>query len=121
VPARSGDPSITKYLREQGVTCPDICVDHWFYPQVEHARLLRVVRKYLNLFPGGVIEFMCHAGYVDDDLREVSHHVEARQDEMNLFCSPELRTQLSGMGIELKTMAQFAQESVGIAGGQVWE
>lgn len=109
VPARSGPPHVTSHLRGRGVECPDACEEHWFRPEVTRARLLAFIRKNIALHSGGVVEFMCHPGRVDADLRDASRYVEGRADEAALLGSAELRRTLTELGVELIGMGELAK------------
>ncbi|HZI17747.1 MAG TPA: ChbG/HpnK family deacetylase [Pyrinomonadaceae bacterium] len=109
LPARSGPPHVTGYLRGRGIECPDTCEDHWYSPEVTEARLLAFVSKNLALHGGGVVEFMCHPGCVDADLRAASRYVEGRADEAALLGSAKLRRRLTELGVELIGMGELAK------------
>jgi predicted glycoside hydrolase/deacetylase ChbG (UPF0249 family) len=111
VPARSGPPRIAEHLRGSGVACPDVCEEHWYRPEVSKRRLLSFVRKNVAVYRGGVVEFMCHPGRVDEDLRGASRYVEGRADEAALLGSPELRGELAELGIELIGMGEVPKRA----------
>ncbi len=52
--------------------------------------------------PEGTWEFVCHPGYLDDDLRTVNTHLrESRVQELAVLTSGEARTALEKSGIQL--------------------
>jgi hopanoid biosynthesis associated protein HpnK len=52
--------------------------------------------------PEGTWEFVCHPGYVDDDLRAVRTRLrESRFEEFNILTSPETKAALAKRGVEL--------------------
>ncbi len=52
--------------------------------------------------PEGTWEFVCHPGYVDDDLRSTPTRLrQSREQELAVLTSPETREALSRRGIEL--------------------
>ncbi len=52
--------------------------------------------------PEGTWEFVCHPGYVDDDLRSTATRLrESREQELAILTSPETREALAGRGIQL--------------------
>lgn len=54
--------------------------------------------------PEGTWEFVCHPGYLDDDLRAISTRLrESRTAELDLLTSPETREALASRDVELIT------------------
>ena len=54
--------------------------------------------------PEGTWEFVCHPGYLDDDLRAISTRLrESRTAELELLTSPETRAVLASRDVELIT------------------
>ena len=54
--------------------------------------------------PEGTWEFVCHPGYVDDDLQTITTRLrESRRDELELLTSPEAREVLASRDVELIT------------------
>jgi chitin disaccharide deacetylase len=52
--------------------------------------------------PEGTWEFVCHPGYLDDELRSVPTRLrESREQELALLTSPETRAALANRGVEL--------------------
>jgi len=52
--------------------------------------------------PEGTWEFVCHPGYVDDDLRAISTRLrESRVEELTLLTSPKTREALASRDVEL--------------------
>jgi chitin disaccharide deacetylase len=52
--------------------------------------------------PGGTWEFVCHPGYLDDDLRAIPTRLrESRMQELALLTSPETRHALASRGVQL--------------------
>lgn len=51
--------------------------------------------------PEGISEIMCHPGYLDSDLKAISSFTAGRVEELRLLSSPNLRKQLSTLGIQL--------------------
>jgi predicted glycoside hydrolase/deacetylase ChbG (UPF0249 family) len=109
VPARSGDAAVRAALLRAGVPCPATCETSWFRPRIEMARLLATLRKNAARFCGEPIEFMCHPGYADDELRAASTLVEQRQEELALLTAPELGATLKNGGYRAITMTALAE------------
>ena len=54
--------------------------------------------------PEGTWEFVCHPGYVDDDLQTITTRLrESRRNELELLTSPETREVLASRDVELIT------------------
>lgn len=54
--------------------------------------------------PEGTWEFVCHPGYVDDDLQTITTRLrESRRNELELLTSPEAREVLASRDVELIT------------------
>jgi predicted glycoside hydrolase/deacetylase ChbG (UPF0249 family) len=52
--------------------------------------------------PEGTWEFVCHPGYLDDDLRLIPTRLrESRERELAVLTSPETREALASQGVEL--------------------
>ena len=58
--------------------------------------------KALEQLPEGTTEFMCHPGYLGDELRQARTRLkESRVKELEALTSPHIRELISGKGIEL--------------------
>jgi predicted glycoside hydrolase/deacetylase ChbG (UPF0249 family) len=64
---------------------------------------LRLVAQIEKLSPDQVVEVSCHPGYVDDALRAYARYVEARQDEIAVLTSQEVKMALKRAGVRLVT------------------
>jgi predicted glycoside hydrolase/deacetylase ChbG (UPF0249 family) len=63
---------------------------------------LRLFQGIAENVPEGTWEFVCHPGYLDDDLRAIPTRLrESRVRELELLTSPETRRALTEHGIEL--------------------
>ncbi len=63
------------------------------------AHLFRTVAEHM---PEGTWEFVCHPGYLDDDLRSIPTRLrESRERELTVLTSPESREALASRGVEL--------------------
>ena len=63
------------------------------------AQLFRAIAEHM---PEGTWEFVCHPGYLDDDLRSISTRLrESRVRELAVLTAPESREALASRGVEL--------------------
>ena len=63
------------------------------------AQLFRAIAEHM---PEGTWEFVCHPGYLDDDLRSIPTRLrESRERELAILTSPEGREALASRGVEL--------------------
>jgi len=63
------------------------------------AQLFRAIAEHM---PEGTWEFVCHPGYLDDDLRSIPTRLrESRERELAILTSPESRQALASRGVEL--------------------
>jgi chitin disaccharide deacetylase len=63
------------------------------------AHLFRAIAEHM---PEGTWEFVCHPGYLDDDLRSIPTRLrESRERELAILTSPEGREALASRGVEL--------------------
>lgn len=102
LPARSGNPQVAAKLKERGVSGVDHCdirgyggsiTPEVFLKKVEHA--------FAECGESGVVEIMCHPGYVDASLKEKSVYAEERKQELDVVCSAAVREGLEQMGVEV--------------------
>lgn len=88
MPAWRMDASVFRTQRDPGAL-PG--ADEWF----------QLVRHIEKLPTNQVVEVPCHPGYFDDELKGHSTYVEARQQEISILTSSELRSAIAQAGIEL--------------------
>jgi len=68
------------------------------------------VERLLENLPEGTTEFMCHPGYMDDDLRQSATRLqESREEELEILTDPEIRKLVAIKGIRLINYAFVAQ------------
>ncbi|MFC5704219.1 carbohydrate deacetylase [Cohnella faecalis] len=70
----------------------------WLDTYHEEDGLLRLLRCLHNL-PDGTTEIMCHPGYADDILRELSEWANVREAEQAVFCHPSVGLTIQALGI----------------------
>jgi len=62
----------------------------------------------IGSIPEGTWEFVCHPGYNDPDLRQVTTRLRSSRDaERNVLCSPESIQRITDRGIELINYADL--------------
>jgi len=72
-----------------------------------------LLRETLASLPEGTWEFVCHPGYLDEDLRAAGTRLLAsREEEQRMLTSLELRQFLEEQKIEVIGYRQFAEEPV---------
>lgn len=64
------------------------------------------LKKILASLPDGITEFICHPGYVDDELKSLDSWIEMREIELETLISPEIRDTMQQKGI---TISHFAK------------
>jgi len=68
------------------------------------------VRRLLEALPDGTTEFMCHPGYLDDDLRQSPTRLQqSREQELEILTHPEIRKLVATKGIRLINYGFLAQ------------
>jgi hopanoid biosynthesis associated protein HpnK len=65
------------------------------------------LRLILRNLEDGVTEIMCHAGYVDDALRELSSVPPHRDVELSVVTDPRIREQIASSGIGLMSFGDL--------------
>ncbi|WP_405156676.1 carbohydrate deacetylase [Paenibacillus sp. FSL K6-0108] len=64
----------------------------------DHEGLQRLL-LYLYTLQDGITEIVCHPGYVDDALREISNWLDIREHELAVFVNPDVPRTLQALGI----------------------
>jgi predicted glycoside hydrolase/deacetylase ChbG (UPF0249 family) len=101
LPARAGDPRVTRLLRSRGVACADWRIGEWYGGALTPERLAEVVEQAFAAIGGaGTVELMCHPGHVDEDLRRRSRYVDERAQELAALAAPETTERLARLGVE---------------------
>jgi chitin disaccharide deacetylase len=68
------------------------------------------LQRLLESLPDGTTEFMCHPGYVDEELRQTpTRLMESRQQELEILTDPGIRKLVATKGIRLINYAFLAQ------------
>ena len=68
------------------------------------------VERLLSALPDGTTEFMCHPGYLDDDLRQSPTRLQkSREQELEILTHPEIRKLVATKGIRLINDGFLAQ------------
>ena len=106
VPARTLGPEMTESLRSRGIPCADYCEIAWLGTDATLKSLLELVSAAFDRCgDNGVVELMCHPGYVTRVLSARSVYVEHREKELKILCSDRLSRGLRKLGIEIAGMA----------------
>ena len=97
VPARACTAQHRDTLRMLGVACPDaFIIDFYGEANIDSGTLAAIVAA----LPTGTTELMCHPGEDDPELADSSYRRE-RESELATLCSPDIRTLIEELRIEL--------------------
>lgn len=101
-------PTFMAAVRSAGLATPDGSIG----VAATGSWSLGVLRKLIERLPEGTWELLCHPGYNDNDLAGIRTSLRAaREVELNLLTSPELRELLSRNGVELISYREFAAQT----------
>ncbi len=64
----------------------------------DHEGLQRLL-QHLSTLPDGITEIVCHPGYVDDALREISNWLDIREHELAVFVNQDVPRTIQALGI----------------------
>lgn len=67
--------------------------------------------RYIHALPHGTTEIMCHPGYADDTVRQISEMTIMREQELNVFRSPDIRRTIDALGVRLIHYGQLANSA----------
>lgn len=99
-PIRSQAPRL---VAEFNPPRPDALFVSFYDETATRAELLRIIRE----VPDGTFEIMCHPGYVDDALREVTSYAEPRAAELEILTDPAILEAIRARGIQLISFADL--------------
>ncbi|MBC7251137.1 MAG: carbohydrate deacetylase [Anaerolineae bacterium] len=93
-------------LQGSGVPHPDHFVGEFFGAKMLNLEsLLQILRG----LPPGLSEMMTHPGLADEQLRRESGYAVERERELELLCHPQVREQITELGIELVNFSVLSQ------------
>lgn len=96
-------------VQAAGMTAPDGCLGIVATGALDEQLFATIV----NGMPEGTWEFVCHPGYVDEQLRGVrTRLVETRARELAVLTSPEAPRALTKRGVTLISFKEFAEQAV---------
>jgi predicted glycoside hydrolase/deacetylase ChbG (UPF0249 family) len=102
LPARAGSQKLAAALKERGVPCVDYCEIRGYDSEITpEAFLKNVARAFAECGNSGIVELMCHPGYVDGSLKEKSSYVAERGQELRVLCSTKTSEGLKRLGVEV--------------------
>jgi chitin disaccharide deacetylase len=87
-----------KILEQSGVRFPDYFIDDFITPNIDQPDVLM---EFFHHLPEGVTEMMCHPGYLDDLLYQMSTFTQIRVDQLKALTAPQLRGILEHEQIDL--------------------
>jgi predicted glycoside hydrolase/deacetylase ChbG (UPF0249 family) len=98
VPARACTVQHRDTLRMLDVRCPDaFIIDFYGAANIDSGTLAAIV----TALPSGTTELMCHPGEDGPELADSSYRRE-RESELATLCSPDIRTLIEELQIELR-------------------
>jgi predicted glycoside hydrolase/deacetylase ChbG (UPF0249 family) len=110
LPARALSDEMRRDLDAAGVAHADVCVTRFFGEDLTVARFLSLVdAAFAALCGQGTVEIMCHPGHNDDALAAISTYAVGREEELRVFCLPELPQLLAGRGVTVLDAAALAR------------
>jgi len=83
------DP-LVKFLGQSPVRSPQSCITSFYGEAASMANLSKIIA----MIPEGVSELMCHPGYSDRELMEGSSYTAARELELRILASDEIKASL---------------------------
>ncbi len=109
IPARATNPDMAAALRAAGVPCADAFITHFFGEDLSPERFLDLVAAaFADLPDTAVVELMCHPGHSDAELSAITAYSAAREREIAVLTSAEVRWGLGEMGIAVAGMEAVA-------------
>jgi chitin disaccharide deacetylase len=85
-------------LQPSGIRFPDYFCDDFITPNIDNPTKLL---EYIHHLPEGVTEMMCHPGYLDDELFQLSSYTQIRVEELKALTAPQLRGLFEHEQVEL--------------------
>lgn len=80
-----------------------------FYGGETHEERRESYIETIRSLPPGVSQLIIHCGYLDDELRAVTHSAERRDGDRRIFTDPEIERILAEEGIQLLNWRQFRE------------
>ena len=74
-------------LEQSRVRFPDYFIDDFITPNIDQPTFM----EFIQHLPEGITEMMCHPGYLDDMLYQLSSYTQIRVDELKALTAPQLR------------------------------
>ncbi len=91
------DGSFMRILDQSPVRSPQSCITSFYGDEVNTENLVEIISS----LPEGTSELMCHPGYADRELMESSSYNTARELELQILVSPEIKTSAEKNRIKL--------------------
>jgi len=100
--ARALSPIMAKKFESVGLLKSNYCLEAWYGENITCTSLIDYLLKaFQSIKNNGIVELMCHPGYVDQNLELRSHYLKAREKELAIFLDPELKKLLTKHNIQL--------------------
>jgi predicted glycoside hydrolase/deacetylase ChbG (UPF0249 family) len=97
---RSVDNKMRNRLKAEGILTPDHFIDAFFGREKIN---IETLKQEIGSSPEGVIEVMCHPGYVDEELKIKSSYSELREMELLTLTAPELLNLICELDAEISS------------------
>lgn len=102
LPARALSPIMAKKFESMGLLGSNYCLEAWCGEDITSASLIDyLLNAFQSIKNNGIVELMCHPGYVDQNLELRSHYLQPREKELSIFLDPELKSLLTKHNIQL--------------------
>ena len=102
LPARALSPIMAKKFESMELLESNYCLEAWCGENVTSTSLIDyLVNAFQSIGNNGIVELMCHPGYVDKNLELRSHYLQAREKELAIFLDPQLKSLLTKHNIQL--------------------
>ncbi len=85
-------------LERVGLRFPDYFCDDFITPNINNPEKLV---EFIQHLPEGITEMMCHPGFLDDTLFQLSTYTQIRVDELKALTTPQLKNIFKQENIEL--------------------
>ena len=111
LPIRSDETRLAHhYFKSHGVGSIELTINQWYGDDLSQDYCLELIDRAFNkLGGGGSVELVCHPGYSDPSLEQLSRHNAQREKELNIFTDDKLPHLLETRGITLLSTHQIFQ------------
>jgi chitin disaccharide deacetylase len=102
LPVRNLKKPLAKILDLRGVKHPATCITDWFGENTDLENIIACLKTaYEKVGTNQLVELMCHPGYEDQELQNISSYTGPREAELGVLTSPETARVLAEMGVQV--------------------